>query len=264
MRRCIKVSAAVVLLFIILCSCSSGFNYSKAYEAQQYYEIISQSTEDMKSTLTAETVYYRLLSFYKIGDYEEASLSAELYCILKNDDYDERLHEALRLILFYGDEDAALESGRRIYEHYEMNVQEQSTYFQLLMGDEDYEEATRFYNEIRGGMTGRQAAEMLIAAKASSVLIVSNLEAWFSESGQDSKLVDAVISTISLLNTRGEGELIIPLALSLTRADTPRLSLAIGDLYYSLGYQQRARVYWAEAREAFPSLIERKFTSLSS
>lgn len=263
MKRCLKVSVILVLLFLFA-SCSSGFDYSKAYESQQYNEIISQSEADLRRTIDPKTVYYRFLSLYKLGQYEEAARSAELYCILENSDYDDTLHDALRLVLFYGEEDAALNSGRRIYQHYTMTKQEQSAYFQLLMSAEDYDEATAFYNEIRGDMSGKEAAEMLIAAKASSLLIVSNLEAWYSESGQDSKLIDAVISTISLLNTRGEGELILSLALSLTRSNIPRLSLALGDLYYSMGYPQRARVYWAEARDAFPSLVERKITSLSS
>lgn len=263
MKRCLKVSAILVLLFF-LSSCGSDFDYGKAYEEQQYNEIITRSSEALKSSISTDTVYYRFLSLYKVGQYDEAARSAELYCILENSDYDDKLHEALRLVLFYGEEDAALGAGIRIYQHYTMTKQEQSVYFQLLMSDEDYDEATAFYNEIRGNMTGREAAEMLIAAKASSLLIVSNLEAWYSESGQDSKLVDAVISTISLLNTRGEGELILSLALSLTRSNIPRLSLALGDLYYSMGYPQRARVYWAEARDAFPSLVERKITSLSS
>ena len=262
MRKLIKLSIILILLFSLF-SCKNN-NYEKLYSSSDYVSLIEITNKDIKSSLDSDMLYYRFMSLYKTYDYQEAAKNATLYYLLNSNNYDDRLHEALSITLFYSDNTLAKRAGAILKEHYELRKEEKIASFHVLMEEEDYDEATSYYNSIRGTLTAKEATEMLIATKASSVLIVANLEAWYSENGQDKKLVDEVISAISLLNTRGEGSLILSLALSLDRSDEPRLSLALGDLYYSLGYPQKARVYWGEASEAFPTLIEREFTSLPS
>lgn len=256
-RRLIPLFIALLFLFP---SCSS-YDFKRAYDSGQYESVIEMSGSDEKYIYSSVAQGYRMLSAYQLEDVDTAVDAAKMYVMLSEQTSEFR-RNALRILLFFSDDKYAILAGEELRETSVLSEDENVCYFTALMDDGRYDEASRLYNEIRGSLSAKSAAQMLLKTSASSSLIVSNLQQWYAEEGLSDELVDTVISTISLLNTRGEGSLILQLALDIDDGNTPRLSLAIGDLYYSLGYVQVARQYWNKARSAFPSLVDRKFNSL--
>lgn len=250
-----------VMALLFLCSSCSAFDFKKAYEAGQYEEITAKSVSEDRYIYSAEAQGYRMLSAYQLEDVSQAVEAAKMYVMLSDIDAEYR-RNALRILLFFSDDKYAVLAGEELRETSVLSEDESVCYFSALMESGRYDEATALYNEIRTDLSDQSAAQMLINTGASSSLIVSNLELWYSADGVSDTLIDSVINAISMLNIRGEGELILPLALQIDDGSAPRLSLAIGDLYYSLGYIQVARQYWNKARNAFPSLVDRKFNSL--
>ncbi len=253
------------LIIIALFLFTSCFNEQPEalYSSSDYDGTIELSSSILAENIDKKALYYRMMSYYKLKDYEKTCIDAELYIILYNNDKDEMLHDALRLSLYYSDAEKAVRAGALIESKFTMSKAETFAYFNALMLIEDYEKANDVYNNVRGSLSGREATLLLSSAKASSVLILSNLELWYTEEGYSEDLLNSMLGISNLFISRGEGELLLPILLQIEPECTnSRIYLTIGNIYAASGLIQKARVYYLKAEEDFPTLVKMKLSSL--
>jgi len=258
----IKAKLCFFMVLLLFSSCSNT-DFKSLYTSSDYNAVIEKADYLLSEELDKEALYYRMMSYYKLMDYEGTTMDAELYIALYNKEKNNELHDALRLSLYFSDLEKAIKAGRLIHDKFEMDKTEAFAYFSSLMEAEDYENANKVYNEIRPTITPKEAAILLLRSKASSVLLISNLERWYEEEGYSDEYLNILASAATLLIPRGEGDLILPLLLEAeTKTTNPRVYLTIGDIYASLDNIQKARIYYLKCEDTNPSLVKLKLASL--
>lgn len=251
----------IITLFLLI-SCLNK-QPEGLYSASEYQEAIELSTDILKDNIDKDALYYRMMSYYKLKDYPKTCIDAELYIVLYNSDKDEKLHDTLRLSLYYSDAERAVVAGSFIESKFAMSKAETFAYFNALMLIEDYDKANAVYNNVRSSLSGKEATMLLSSAKASSVLILSNLELWYAEEGYSEELLNTVLGITNLFITRGEGELLLPILHQIEPECTnSRIFLSIGDIYAASNSIQKARIYYSMAEEDFPTLTKIKLQTL--
>ncbi len=263
MKKVIVLSFVLASL-LVLSSCRKDeekYDYSLHYTEESYKEILEHSSEVLKSRIDKEALYYRAMSNYQLGYMDDAADSATLYYVLYPKTKDDHLHNILGLILYYADEDLAFKAAGEIEENYTFTKTEMMRYYQLLNRKGRMEEADRLFRTLRENLTDREAALMCIASEASSSLIVSNLESWYLLEGTSPEFMNSIVAAIEILLDRGEGGLILSLALKCNESRNFRLCLAIGDIYRQLGDRQRATEYWSIAQTRFPDEVRSRLYS---
>ena len=262
MRRTSYLFIFMVLSIFILTSCT-GQDYDDLYSSGEYDTLLALCDEDLSSSIDPDALYYKMLCHYRLGQFEEANRSAIVYYAVADKDDDARLDDALRIILYYNDDSLlAVKAGERLCSRPGAGVDEKMSYFKALMATGDYEKAAELYNSIRGELTDRQAALMCIDAKASSTLIVSNLEAWVLADGRSDETRDAVMSAARILLARGEGQLLLSTALNVYQVGDGLLAVLIGDIYAQMGIPGTASTYYSYAYEDFPQMTMSRLRAL--
>ena len=262
MRRTSYLFIFMVLSIFILTSCT-GQDYADLYSSGEYDTLLALCDEDLSSSIDPDALYYKMLCHYRLGQFEEANRSAIVYYAVADKDDDARLDDALRIILYYNDDSLlAVKAGERLCSRPGAGVDEKMSYFKALMATGDYEKAAELYNSIRGELTDRQAALMCIDSKASSTLIVSNLEAWVLADGRSDETRDAVMSAARILLARGEGQLLLSTALNVYQVGDSLLAILIGDIYAQMGIPGTASTYYSYAYEDFPQMTMSRLRAL--
>lgn len=256
MKKILILFLSVLLLF----SCASKPNYEELYQNQKYDEIIEASSERLKTKLDKTSLFYRMLSYYSLNRFDEVAGDAALYVLLYSDERDEALKTALMLSVVFLDN---TEASLILSENYELSRGEMELVFTSLMRGGKPDAAEALYSKVRGELTGEEAANLLIDAKASSVAILQELEEWKRETNDALEVELAIYKCVPLFTSRGEAALLIPLMNEIYEETNSNYSaLILGDLYSSNGSTQKARVYWNIARESYPASVERRLNSL--
>ena len=103
---------------------------------------------------------------------------------------------------------------------------------------------------------------MCIAARSSSTLITSNLEAWYTEGGYSDDLRRALVSAANLMMQRGDASMLLPLAISCyNESGNGLIAVLIGDIYINEGDINKASAYYSEAYEEYPQLGQNRISS---
>ena len=257
-----KVIMTLLLISFLFVSCTPKTDFAALYSAGEYSSIVEQSDEILSADLDLEVLYYRMMSQFRLGAIDDSLSSARLYAACRDSSTDQKVRDALRIMLFYADASESCYAGRKLRERYTLSSAEALVYFASLMKTERYADADELYYSVRPSLTDEQAVMMLLGGKASTDSIISELTKWSTAISDDARFDSALISAINLLNERREGESILELALSRYDSSKDELALAIGDIYFTLGDSTRARSYWSNAYDTFGNEVRVRLTFL--
>ena len=264
-KRMIVKNIFLVFLFLFLfSSCSSGINYEKSYENGNYEEIIEHAESELASRIDKTPLYYKMVSHYRLGEYDQAVECAQLYYAMFNDDKGKEINDALSIMLYHSENDVEMSiyAGRLLTEAQGARTDDYAAYFIALMDGGRFQEAADLYNEIRSSLSAQTAAFMCIAARSSSTLITSNLEAWYTEGGYSDDLRRALVSAANLMMQRGDASMLLPLAISCyNKSGNGLIAVLIGDIYLNEGDINKASAYYSEAYEEYPQLVQNRISS---
>lgn len=254
----------VFLFLFLLSSCSSGFNYEKSYASGNYNGIILQAESDLASGIKKTPLYYKMVAHYRLGEFDQAVECAQLYYAMFNDDKGKQINDALSIMLYHseGDVEMSIYAGKLLTQTQGARADDYAAYFIALMDGGRFQEAADLYNEIRSSLSAQTAAFMCIAARSSSTLITSNLEAWYTESGYSDDFRRALAGAANLMIQRGDGAILLPLAISCYNdSGNALIAILIGDIYIDEGEINKASAYYSEAYEEYPQVVQKRISS---
>lgn len=264
--RCKSVFITVLAaLFLFFVSCSSD-SYSSIYEQGDYERLVTMCDRALEEGLSQDALYYKMMACYRLGRQEESVDAALAYSLIYSSKEDERLSNALRIILLYDDDPVLrVQSGHRLADSGSGRTSDQMYYFSALMDIGDYETAAEVYNSLRDRISSRDAALLCISAGASSGLIASNLESWYSQEGYSQEFRNAVVEASGILLQRSEGQLALPLVFRIRQGESDSLSnLILGDIYAQMGDEKSARTYYGLAYLDYPSAVSGRLIQLQA
>lgn len=262
------MSRSIFFLFLflfILASCSSGFDYEREYEEENYQKIIDHADSELSSYIRKTPLYYKMISHYRLNEYSKAVECAQLYYAMYNDEEGKAINDALSIMLYHSDGDVEMSvyAGEILTSSNGTRADDYAAYFIALMDGRRFQQAADLYNEIRSSISSQTASFMCIAARASSTLIVSNLEAWYMEDGYSDALRSALFGASALLSRRGDGLILLPLAQSCYESSGNGLmAVLIGDIYIANGETNKASVYYSEAYEEYPQVVQNRISRI--
>lgn len=256
MKRKVYVSLLAAPLLFAIMSCSPAYEWEANYQAGKWEEVIAEADRVLEDKIDSTALHYKALSHYNLKENDEAASAALLYYAMNSKTPDERLHDNLRVILYCHDSAVVRAwAGETLIESGLATTGDNVSLFSVYMEMGDYVAAADLYNAIRPGLSDRTAAMMCINARASSSLIVTNLEAWLSSQGESAELETAVATSAAILLQRDEGYLILDLCDRLYDEGDNSLAIAIGDIHLQMGYPQAARRWYSSAYEEYPQVV---------
>lgn len=256
----LRIISILILISFLLSSCIKSFDYKASYEAGSYDLVIEHANEELSQKLNQDAIYYQFMSHFKLGYIDDSLPSARLYVACYNSVQDQRLRDALRILLFYSNDAEKCFAGHIMKKYYTLSEAEMNAYFTALMRSEDYQEADIIYAESKVALSNKARCMMLINGKASSELIVSELRDLDEANDED---FDSILTqAINVLNERGEGSMLLNLAIKHYNSSNDALALAIGDIYFYENDYSLARSYWSNAYKSYPEEVKLRLTYL--
>ncbi len=257
-----KVIMTVLLISFLLCSCTPKTDFSALYTSAEYERIVEESELILHEDLDLDVLYYRMMSQFRLGAIDDSLISARLYAACRDTYSDQKTRDALRIMLFYAEPSESCYAGKKLSSRFTISAAEALVYFSSLMKTERYDEADKLYSSQRPNLTDRQAVLMLLGGRASSESILSEIKKWSNAIDEDNEFDRALVSAIRLFNERGEGKMLLDLALARYDSSKDELALAIGDIYFTEGDAGRARSYWSNAYDTFSDEVKARLTYL--
>lgn len=256
----LKIYSLIVLIFFLFISCTPNFDYKAKYDSGSYQEIIDYSKDVLSNKLDKDSLYYLFMSQFKMGYIDDSLSAARLYAACYKKDQDQKLRDSLRILLFYSNEAEKCYAGGLMKSYFTLSEPEMIAYFTALMRTKDYQLADVIYNESKTTLSTKSRCMMLISGKASSDLIIKELRDL--DENPDSDFDSILIQAINVLNERGDGDLILNLAINHYDSSKDNLALAIGDIYFFKKDIAKARSYWSIAYTSYPDEVKRRLTYL--
>ena len=253
----------ILMVLLLFPACSGEADLATMYSEGRYEELLSICDDSLSDSIDADHLYYKMLCHYRLGQFREANRSAVVFYAIQRGEDDRRIDEALRIILYYNDDSTlSIRAGEYLCSRPGAGTDEKIAYFKALMSCGEYDRAAGIYNDVRGEISDRSAALMCIDAEASSTLIVSNLEAWVMEEGRTQETREAVMEAARILIPRGDGELILTVALNVYEVGDSLVAIMIGDIYAQMGIPGTASTYYSYAYEDYPQMTTSRLRAL--
>ena len=256
----LRIYSLIILISIFFISCTPNFDYKAKYDSGSYEEIISNSKEVLSNKLDKDALYYLFMSQFKVGYIDESLPAARLYFACYKKDQDQRLRDSLRILLFYSNDREKCYVGKFMKSYFTLSEAEMIAYFTALMRVKDYNSADLIYNESKTTLSNKSRCVMLISGKASSELIMKELRDL--DENPDSDFDSLLIQAINVLNERGDGDMILNLAIKHYDSSKDALALVIGDIYYYKQDIAKARSYWSNAYNSYTDEVKRRLKNL--
>ena len=248
------VIAALLFMAALLVfpSCSDA-GLDELYQNGEYENLLVICNENLTSKIDEDSVYYKMMCHYHLGQYDEAGRAALIYLSMYEED-GRHINSALRILLYFSDDnEIRLNAGSRLCSSDDVRTNDLVSYYSVLMAEGYTEEAGSIYAQVRPALSARDASMMCIASCSDSTLIVSNLEAWHAASGYSSEYHNALLSAAGILLARREGQLILPqLIEAYISFNDMQTALIIGDVYAESGDSSRASAYYNYAYATYP------------
>lgn len=262
----VRLSFLTVLLFVFLFSCANDENNNtvqESFDSGDYNSVIRDADDILSSSLDSDALFYRTLSYYRLGKTRNAEQGSYFYLLIFDED-DAHYYSAAEILLrTTGDPEKALYAGDILSNAGRLNRVDYLPYYHALLKTGNEDRADRFYYAITPGLSAFDLALMNIRAEASSDRIVSSLETLYEDSGLTGNFTRLMSEAIPLLISRREGQMLLNLV-SYGYADDPAYALLIGDLMLSLGRRDEASEYWRFASKDYPVQADIRFRSLNA
>ena len=135
MRKRMIVKNIFLIFLFLFSSCSPGFNYEKSYESGNYDVIIEHAESELASRIDKTHLYYKMVSHYRLGEYDQAVECAQLYYAMFNDDKGKEINDALSIMLYHSENDVEMSiyAGRLLTEAQGARTDDYAAYFIALM-----------------------------------------------------------------------------------------------------------------------------------
>ena len=245
----VRLSFLTVLLFVFLFSCANDENNNtvqESFDSGDYNSVIRDADDILSSSLDSDALFYRTLSYYRLGKTRNAEQGSYFYLLIFDED-DAHYYSAAEILLrTTGDPEKALYAGDILSNAGRLNRVDYLPYYHALLKTGNEDRADRFYYAITPGLSAFDLALM-------------NIE----DSGLTGNFTRLMSEAIPLLISRREGQMLLNLV-SYGYADDPAYALLIGDLMLSLGRRDEASEYWRFASKDYPVQADIRFRSLNA
>lgn len=251
MRMIRYLSAVLLLFFLSSCSSEEESIYSTLFNAGEYQQVIDNADTVLSRELNADALYFRTLSYYRLGFFEEAEDGAWFFLLTQSHDKKYYYETAEILIRATDDYSLALFAGNILYDAGRLNRVDYIPYYRALIAEGELERADSFYQAVLPTLSPYALALMNVRSRSSSDRITASLENLYDVSGLSAEFISLMEEAIPLFIRRGDQSMLLSL-IDYGYAGDSYYALYIGDLFFSLGRLDDAAKYWAAAMDSYP------------
>ncbi len=260
MRMFYRFCAILLFVFLSSCSAEKESELETLFNDGQYQKVTERTSEILSETLDEESLYFRTLSEYRLGNSSSAR-DGSLFYLLAFDNDAPHYYDLAEILLRTSKGREALFAGNILYDSGHLSRIDYLPYYSALVSSDNMEMADDFFEAISPTLSEYDKTFFTISAERDSDRIVTSLESLYAFSGLDNSFISMMEKAIPLLIKRGDAAMLLNL-ISYGSGDSPEYSLYIGDVYFALGDMKEASAYWLKAMEAYPVQSDIRLRSL--